>query len=185
MSSTPPRITAIVTRLVQAGHEDSFARWAEAFDTAARASPGVVRTLRLEQPGGLVHFLHDFESREALARWTGSPRYAELKDAADGFSAERVQLIDPGQCEVRLPSDAAVPKWKSWIATWTVVFPLLLALNALVRTFAAGAPQPVQLGATSLVMTATLTWLVLPVIRKRLRPWLFHDKEHGVRKEPG
>lgn len=178
-------IAIFTTRLVHAGHEDEFAFWAEAFDAATRASPGAVRTLRLEQAGGLVHFLHDFESAEALGRWISSASHIELKRTADSFSAERVQRIEPGQSEIRLPSEGAVPKWKSWIATWAAVFPLLLVLNGLVRAVAGGVPQTVQLAATSLVMTATLTWLVLPAIRKRLRPWLFHDERHGLRKNPG
>jgi hypothetical protein len=87
--------------------------------------------------------------------------------------------------QVRVPSETAIPKWKTWIATWVAVFPLLLALNGLVALLPIKLPMPVELAVTSLIMTATLTWLILPRIRKLLRPWLLAGDDGGLRKDPG
>jgi antibiotic biosynthesis monooxygenase (ABM) superfamily enzyme len=45
--------------------------------------------------------------------------------------------------------------------------------------------MPVELAVTSSIMTATLTWLILPRIRKLLRPWLLAGDDGGLRKDPG
>jgi antibiotic biosynthesis monooxygenase (ABM) superfamily enzyme len=58
---------------------------------------------------------------------------------------------------------------------------LLLVLNALVGLLPFDLPKPVELAATSLVMTATLTWLILPRVRKLLRPWLLCDHDGELR----
>lgn len=176
----------VASRLVHAGREEEFARWADRFDEAARACAGGRGGMRLEQPNGLVHFIQRFESEEAARRWCDSDVRRRLGAEADAFSAEHSEIATGDRVQVRLPSEAAVPKWKLWLATWAAVFPLLLAMNAIAKAVAGGLPQAVQLGLTSLAMTAVLTWFVLPEIRKRLRPWLFRDDENGgLKKEPG
>jgi antibiotic biosynthesis monooxygenase (ABM) superfamily enzyme len=86
-----------------------------------------------------------------------------------------------GRCPIRLPSEQAAPKWKTFIATWAAVLPLLLVLNALVGLLPL--PKLVRLPLSSVLLTASLTWFVLPFVRRRVRPWLLADDE-GIRKEP-
>ena len=175
MPDHPLPATLVTTRLVRPGHEDEFARWADRFDEAACRGPGTEGSLRLEQPGGMHHFVHRFPSRPELDRWLGGEDYRALAAEADRYSVGRGEVAEGERRRASLPSEAAVPKWKTWVATWVTVFPLLLALNAAVGVAAGGLPEPVRLAITSLVMTAALTWFLLPRIKKWLRPWLFAD----------
>jgi hypothetical protein len=175
----------ITTRLIKEGREDEFARWAERLDDAALREADVAGVVRLEQPSGLVYAVHRFRNPADARRWRDAPARRALEEEAEAFSSGCSQLEQGRRVQVRVPSETAIPKWKTWIATWLAVFPLLLALNGLVALLPFKLPQPIELAVTSLVMTATLTWLILPRIRKLLRPWLLAGDDGGLRKDPG
>lgn len=185
MSRSDQPATLVTTRLVRAGHDEEFARWADRFDDAAARQQGTRGTLRLEQPGGMTHFAHRFDSEAELERWRDSGEYRALADEADVYSIGLAQLARGERRRARTPGEASAPKWKTWLATWVTVFPLLLALNVASEALLGGLPQPVRLGLTSLIMTAALTWIILPRVRRLLRPWLFRDGDGGLRREPG
>lgn len=178
-------VTLVTSRLVRAGHQTEFTGWADRFDHAVGNMPGARGTLRLDQPAGLHHFIHRFDSEAALARWRDSTDYRSLTAEADAYSVGCAQVTTGEHRQAQLPSEATAPKWKTWLATWATVFPLLLLLNMAVRSVGADLPQPVQLGLTSLIMTAALIWYILPKVRKLLRPWLFGDERGGLRRDPG
>jgi hypothetical protein len=175
----------ITTRLVKEGREDEFARWAERLDDVAEREADAVGVVRLEQPSGLIYAVHRFRTVDDARRWHDAPARHALEAEAAAFSSGCSQLEKGRRVQIRVPSETAIPKWKSWIATWVAVFPLLLVLNGLLALLPSKAPQPVELAATSLVMTATLTWAILPRIRTLLRSWLLADEDGGLRKDPG
>ncbi|WP_375402360.1 hypothetical protein [uncultured Sphingomonas sp.] len=182
----PSQTAAIITtRLLKPGREDEFARWAERLDEAAKRDADAAGVVRLEQPSGLVYAVHRFRTEQDARRWRDAPARHAFDAEAEAFSSGCSQLEIGARIQVRVPSETAIPKWKMWLATWLAVFPLLLALSGLISLFPADLPPPVELAATSLVMTATLTWLVLPRIRRSLRPWLLAGEDGGLRKEPG
>jgi hypothetical protein len=185
MHQTRQTAALITTRLIKAGHEEEFARWAERLDAAAEAEAGAEHVVRLEQPSGLVYAVHRFRAEEDARRWHDAPVRHALNAEADAFSSGCSQVEIGRDIQVRVASETAIPKWKTWIATWVIVFPLLLFLNFAVTLLPFELPQPVELALTSIVMTATLTWVILPRIRKLLRPWLLADADGGLRKDPG
>ncbi|HEX8388117.1 MAG TPA: hypothetical protein VF636_03785 [Sphingomonas sp.] len=175
----------IASRLVKAGHQDEFERWADRLLAAVRRSPGHSSTARLDQIGGLTHFVHLFDGRDAIERWTGSAERRGLIGEAEDFTVGVREIVDGPEIRSRLPSESATPKWKLWIATWSTVFPLLLTLNAIMTALPFEMPEPVQLALTSLIMTAVLTWFVIPQLRKLLRPWLLGDEDGALRRDAG
>lgn len=174
----------ITTRLIKPGREEEFARWAERLDAAASRDADAAGVVRLEQPSGLVYAVHRFRTAADARRWQEAPARHAIEAEAEDFSSGCSQLEVGSRIQVRVPSETAIPKWKTWVATWLAVFPLLLALNGLVALLPFKLPQPVELAVTSLVMTATLTWLILPRIRKLFRSWLLADEDGGLRKDP-
>lgn len=176
--------TLITTRLVYAGRGEEFDGWADRVESAARSSPGYVGGVRLEQPGGLVHFMHRFATQEDLDRWTDSPERRALTEDAEPLSAAHRQTQAGAQPRFRLPSEATAPKWKEWLLTWAAVFPVTLIVNTALNALPFELPMPVQTALSSLILVALLTWAILPRIRKWLRPWLFRDDQGELRRDP-
>jgi antibiotic biosynthesis monooxygenase (ABM) superfamily enzyme len=173
--------TLLTSRLVRIGQEEAFAAWSDRYEAAARGADGYRGLVRLEQPDGLTHFVQRFADDDALQAWERSVVRRALSAEADAISASRDQRHAEGDAAIRLPSEQAAPKWKTFIATWAAVLPLLLVLNALVGLLPL--PKLVRLPLSSVLLTASLTWFVLPFVRRRVRPWLLADDE-GIRKEP-
>jgi antibiotic biosynthesis monooxygenase (ABM) superfamily enzyme len=66
------------------------------------------------------------------------------------------------------------PRWKMALLTWPAVW----LVSTLVRTILAPAlgpnlPQIVEAGFITAGVVVTLTWVVMPVVVKAARPWLF------------
>jgi len=75
-------------------------------------------------------------------------------------------------------------KWKTFLLTWIAVYPTLLlnmyALDALVPNLW----RPIQLAISSLLLTSSLTWLIMPRLTSLLRPWLFRGVKQADNRSP-
>lgn len=186
MNDSDTTATLVNTRLVRADAGDRFDRWADRLAETLRSTPGAVGSVRLDQPGGLVHFVHRFRAEDDLRRWSDSPERRALAAEADAFSSEHRQTATGARISLTLPSEAAIPNWKNWLATWACAFPVTLLLNAFLGALPFDLPQFVQLAITSGALIAVLTWFVLPQAKKRLRSWLLEGADgDGLREEPG
>lgn len=171
----------MVTRIVSHGRSEDHDRWADELDRALAAAPGHVATVRLEQDGGIVHRVTRFDSADDLERWERSDIACRLNAEAESFSSGRQQQADGPIATVRLPGEASGAKWKKWLLTWTAVFPVLLALNALVSLIP-GVPPLARLAITSPILTALLTWFILPRVTRWVKPWVLSDSDGRPRK---
>lgn len=181
--STPDQLAvSLRTRVVPQARIDEFRDWADAMDASAAASLGHRGSVRLEQGGGLVHLLHQFDDAAARDRWEGSADHARLIADGERFPVERHQYDCGARLRFLVPSESAASKPKMWLATWLTVFPLLLGLSTAARMLLRDWPQPLQLALTSLIMTATLTWIVLPRVNRLLRPWQLSQADGEARR---
>ncbi len=170
-----PAASSVVTRVVKRGEEDRFRRWCDEVAEDARAASGHREELRFEQTGGLFHLLHRFASREELRGWQASAGYARLMDAGDAFSTPREQQVDDHRAFVQLPSEADGPKWKRFVMTWLAVLPVIILLNLGFEALPAKLPGPLQSALASFIMVAAMTWLILPRVSRRVKPWVLKD----------
>lgn len=169
-------VTSVVTRIVAHKRNEDHDRWAERLDRALAQAPGHVATLRLEQDGGVVHRVTRFDSAEHLAAWRESDVARRLNEEAEGFSNARRQDASGPVATFRLPGEASGAKWKKWLLTWCAVFPVLLALNGLVSLIP-GLPSLARLAITSPILTALLTWFILPRVTRWVKPWVLSDSD--------
>ncbi len=167
--------TIITSRAIRAGHEQEFERWVEELNRYARAAPGYRAALRLGQTAGFQHLLFRFDDRAAAETWHDEPTMRAHIATADRFSTSLRQLEVGDGVTFDLPSDASASKWKRFVTTWLTVFPILLVISMVVRTVLKGAPLPLQLLPSSLLLTATLQWIILPRLQRYTRFWLLQD----------
>ena len=176
MPADPDQTATIVTsRAIRAGHENEFERWVEQLNRLARAAPGYRAAIRLGQTAGFQHLLFRFDDRHAAEIWQADAALSAHVAIADGFSTALRQTDAGDGVTFELPSDASASKWKRFATTWLTVFPILLIISFLVRTVLKDAPLPIQLLPSSLMLTATLQWIILPRLQRYTRFWLLQD----------
>lgn len=182
-SDLAEQVTVVATRVVAADQQDAFEDWLGRLREALRAQPGWLDgPVVLEQATGLVHLLTRFDSRRAFDDWEASDAFRDLKEGVERFSIGRREVASGVRPSFALPSDATAPKWKHALLTWVTVFPLLLALSYLSQATIASWPRPLSLALTSMIMTALLTWLILPFITRRTRTWAMQAEDGRVRR---
>lgn len=163
--------TVVVTRVVRPGKHEEFVEWADAVDRAASRSPGHLGGVRLQDDQGLNHLVYQFDTPEHLRAWEQSPERRELLEKGRPYSDERRTTAGGPTTWFDVPGGNAPPGWKRFLLTWAAAFPTLLVINTVIRL--TGLPQVVILIISSGVLTALLTWVILPKITQRARPWLF------------
>jgi uncharacterized protein len=166
-------MSVVVTRVVKPGKEREFVAWADEVDRAASRAPGHAGGIRLHDDQGLNHLVYQFDTREHLRAWEESPERQELLARGRPFSDERRTTAGGANAWFDVPSGNAPPGWKQFLLTWAAAFPTLLVVSTLVRLV--GLPQVIALAITSCVLTALLTWVILPWVTRRARRWLFRD----------
>ncbi len=183
MPIDPDQTATIVTsRAIRAGHEQDFERWVEELNRHARAAPGYRAAIRLGQTAGFQHLLFRFDDRAAADTWHDDPKMRAHVAVADRFSTALRQLESGDGVTFELPSDASASKWKRFVTTWLTVFPVLLLISMMVRTVLKDAPLPLQLLPSSLLLTATLQWIILPHLQRYTRFWLLQDSSGRLQR---
>jgi hypothetical protein len=167
--------TIVTSRAIRAGYEEEFERWVEELNRLARAAPGYRAAIRLGQTAGFQHLLFRFDDQDAAQTWQTDPGLSEHVAVADRFSTALRQTDAGDGVTFELPSDASASKWKRFVTTWLTVFPVLLIISVMVRTVLKDAPLPLQLLPSSLLLTATLQWIIFPRLQRYTRFWLLQD----------
>lgn len=173
----------VISRVMRPGHEDDYDGWAGRVVAAAQAQAAFASAVRLDQAGGLHHLLLQFGSVPALRAWTEAWAYRRLAGEADSFSVALDQQHAGATVRFDLPSDAAAKKWKTALITWIGVVPTLLILSTAIRWAFPAMPRLAQQILSSILLTATLTWIILPRVRGWSRFWMLQNSQGDLRKE--
>jgi antibiotic biosynthesis monooxygenase (ABM) superfamily enzyme len=173
--------TTISSRAIKAGAEERFEHWANCLQDAAREAPGYLAAIRLGQTQGLQHVVFSFRTVADAEAWRLGAAFRRLSSEADAFSVGLDQIRSGDPVRFEITSDASAAKWKRFVTTWIAVFPLLLAISSLARWMLGEWPPALQLIPSSLMLTATLQWIILPQVQRRSRFWLLQGANGNLR----
>ena len=173
--------TVVLSRRLLAGHEDAFRRWAAGLEQEMAGFPGHVRC-ELVPPVGEAQaewvFVFTFDSPASLQRWLASPERAgwleRLAPMVEGPDTAHVISGLEALFGV-LPPDVAPPPpvWKVAVSVLAGLYPVSL-LNALFLAPAVkGLPLPVRVLVSAGTVVMAMTWVVMPLVTRLLRPWLY------------
>lgn len=165
-------VTVVVTRVVHPGKETEFAAWADGIDRAVARFAGHQGGVRLHDAQGLNHLVYHFDSRRHLHAWEASAERRELITCGDRISDEERTVAGGRDTWFEIPGRRTPPRWKTFLITWAAVYPTLLIIATGLDTLAPDLPQSAALAISSATLTALLTWVILPRLTHRTRPWL-------------
>jgi uncharacterized protein len=138
-------VTVVVARAVTEGQEHEFRQWAQRLTEAAEEFPGFLGW-------GLLHPASGSALCVAVRR-------------LDGMDAWFAPTPAPG----------APPRWKTFLMTATVIVVLQTLLSTLLRPLVADWPTVARSVAIIVPVVALMTWVVMPQLSGRLRPWLYRS----------
>lgn len=137
-----------------------------------------VDTVRHSRPHQVEYtVLSRWSDEAAVTQWRGNPtireKLAEI-EAITGGPAQHVQAIGLGMWVDHAEGAAPhlPPAWKRTAMSAAAVYPMLMLLMALSSPIIGGLPQFLQVLIIVIVLSALLTWPIMPWLSKVLRPWL-------------
>jgi antibiotic biosynthesis monooxygenase (ABM) superfamily enzyme len=171
----------VVTWRVREGCEPEFEAWRREISAAALTFPGHLG-LVVNPPGahlGEYVVVFRFDTYQHLRDWMESDIRRELlKKAATFRASEPSYHIETG-LEYWFASPgipAPPPRWKMALVTVLAVWPVSMLVSLLLHPIAGGQPLVLQALYMALGIVSLLTWMVMPVLVRILKPWL-HDEQ--------
>ncbi|MFI7641626.1 antibiotic biosynthesis monooxygenase [Nonomuraea sp. NPDC049400] len=169
----------LVTRPVRAGRAREFEAWLEQIRSLAARHGSQGMAVIPPLPGSTEYaIIYRFADAEAQRAWRSAPGRATLlaasADLAEAAPAERELTGLEGWFA---PGDGALvrppARWKSWLVTLIALYVLLVTITALAEPLLAPLSIPVRFAVLLPVLTALMTWSVMPRLSRLLARWLY------------
>lgn len=188
-------ITVSIERRVNPASISEATIWVQAGINLANRYPGFLGSgwVRAGAESDVWYMLYRFADEQTLNDWEGSKERAwwlssgrefmeqsrvERRSGIEGWfdAPAGILRVDEAIAETDPdPIPPAPPRWKQAVSIWLGFFPLNLLFTFLVTTFAPGwEPLGVFLHVliSTLVLTPIMTYWLLPLVTRLLRPWL-------------
>lgn len=188
-------ITVSITRRVPPARVREAQAWARSGQDLLAGTPGYLGSgwIRPDPASEEWHMLYRFQDAPTLAAWEASPERAWWVASAVGIAedarSERRTGIEgwfdtPSEVVVADAAPPAPPRWKQMVSIFLVFYPLSLALQAVSVGLVGGWWLWARVLAVVLVATPLMTYLLLPLVTRALRPWL-QAPPRGLRVSAG
>jgi antibiotic biosynthesis monooxygenase (ABM) superfamily enzyme len=167
----------VVTWRVRRGCEGEFEAWRQEISAAALAFPGHmgIDVLRPGATPGEYVVIFRFDTYEHLRAWQESEIRRELLKKAEPFrQSEPSYRLESGLEFWFAPpgGPASPPRWKMALVTVVGVWPASLLVPWLLHPFTGNLPAPLTALLIAMGIVILLTWAIMPLLVKILRPWL-------------
>ncbi len=187
-------VTVTVARHVAPGREDDFEEWAARLTGAGAEFSGFLGAglLRPGHVGEDWHVVFRFDSTEHLDAWEHSPTRAEmLAEGSSLMQTQHIHRVSGLETWFWLPGRTAPapPRWKMFLTSLVVIYAVQVLLNSAVIWLAIVWPMPLRVAAIVVVVTALMTWVIMPNVARLLDGWLYAPPRydsgtHGGRSRP-
>ena len=121
-----------------------------------------------------------FDDAESLRRWEESEEKKQWVARADAFiaNAPKVERVNGLEAWFNLPerSSQAPPKWKTAVVSAVGIYPVISFLPGLLAFVTSGLPGWLANLAGVMVMMPLMTWVVMPIVTRLFKWWLYPEK---------
>lgn len=176
-------LTVVVAWRIRRGYEKEFEVWRREISAAALRFPGhmgIDVILPGITPGEYV-VVFRFDTYAHLRAWQESEIRRDLLKKAEPFrEKEPSYRMESGLEYWFAPSGAPAspPRWKMAVVTVLGVWPVSLLVPWLLNPLIGRQPVTLQALCIAVGIVILLTWVVMPVLVRILRPWL-QESSHG------
>jgi antibiotic biosynthesis monooxygenase (ABM) superfamily enzyme len=174
----------VISHRVSDGREPDYERWLEEIIPSCKSYPGhlgiqVIRPV----PGATREYTHiiRFDTRDHLIAWMNSQERERLIEKVQPFlAADDRYVVKSGLDFWFTPAGAGIKvptRWKQFVMTWSVIFPLVLVVPAVIASLLSQVGGPVNQYVVSFLATMIIVFLMIYVIMPRytklVSRWLY------------
>lgn len=192
-TTAPDPVTVSIVRRVSPERAKEAAAWARAGQDLLAASAGYLGSgwVRPDPDSPEWHMLYRFADAANLAEWEQSSEREWWVASAVGIvqdaREERRTGIEgwfdaPAEVVVVDAPPVAPPRWKQMVSIFVVFYPLSLLAQAVLTPLLIDWQLWARVLVTVLVMTPLMTYLLLPLVTRALRPWLLATRRPRARE---
>jgi antibiotic biosynthesis monooxygenase (ABM) superfamily enzyme len=144
----------------------------------SKAFPGhLAGTVLHEQNSPDYTLLYSFTDRPALQAWLDSHDRRALLRQADQLAEQHVRVPPLTGLETwfALPHRVTIkppPRWKMWLVSLLATYPLVVLFQASIVPTIKAWPLLVRSAVLPLTLLTLMTFVVMPVVTRIVRPWL-------------
>lgn len=170
-------LTVVVTWRVRQGLEEEFEAWRREISAAALKFPGhmgIDVIMPIATTGEYV-VIFRFDTYAHLRAWQESNIRRELLEKAEPFREREPSYHLESGLEYWFASPgipASPPRWKMALVTVLGVWPVSLLVPWLLNPLIGRLPSALQALFIAVGIVILLTWAVMPVLVRILKPWL-------------
>jgi antibiotic biosynthesis monooxygenase (ABM) superfamily enzyme len=179
VSGTGP-VTLVLTRHARPGCEEPFEAVLRRISAYARGFPGHqgVTVVRPAVGGAPYTILAHFADPAAADAWLADGERVRLVAEAGRYADDGLEVRTLSGLEgwVRPPGQPVVvppPRWKVAVATWVGILPVLEVVFFTLVPRLAVLPPPLRPVVLSAVLIPVMTYAVMPLVTRLLRPFLY------------
>jgi uncharacterized protein len=187
ISTADGPVTAVIRRTVKPGKEAEFELWLKGVGGDALQFPGhlgtnIIRPTSRSRPEYIIIFrfdtykhLEDWETSEIRHRWV-----QRVQDLIIGEThIHRLSGLEYWFSMQDLPEYDTPPRIKMAVVTWLALFPVVLVVQPVFIWLLDFLPSWTQVMIIAAVMVALMTYVVMPVMTRIFKPWLFRKPRHS------
>ena len=174
-------VTVSITRRVDGNRLAEVTHWVQSGVNLANTYDGFLGSgwVRAHADSDEWHMLYRFADADTLEAWEASDDRAEWlyegRELVEVARVERRTGIEGWFDEPQPGVPSAPPRWKQAVTIWLGFFPLSLLFTTLVTSFVPGWHELWPIATvliTTLCLTPTMTYFLLPFVTRLLQPWL-------------
>lgn len=176
--------TVIITHRVQGGCHDEYEQWLDEIVPICQSQPGHLNTQIIRPiagPTATYTVIIRFDEKCHLQRWLESGQRRKLIGKVEPLLAQGAQYVIYSGIDFLFNTETSRPRapvrWKQFLLTWSVIYPLVLGMPSLVMPVmnAAGLPDNhyLQVLVTTCAIVSLMVYVIMPRYTKLVRNWLF------------
>jgi antibiotic biosynthesis monooxygenase (ABM) superfamily enzyme len=170
-------VTAVASFRVRQGHEGRYAEFHRQLVDRLAAAPGFIRSEKFDPVPGVQDdtvVVFSFDTREHLDAWLGSDDRRRMLDEIDEYldGDRTVNVVGGFGGWFGQPGMAEVKRWKQAAVVLLALFPTALVLTLLRRWLIPDVGLVLGVLFGNVVGVAILSWVLMPVLTRRLDRWL-------------
>ncbi|WP_269541458.1 antibiotic biosynthesis monooxygenase [Cerasicoccus fimbriatus] len=179
----PEPVTVFVSRTAKPGREAELEQWLRDVREASSQFPGFVTSRSIESEDGNhpgeFEVVFTFDSAENFSRWCNSPEkkalYNRVSELVTEQKIRKISGMEPW-LDLSPPDMAPPPKWKMFLLAFLGVYPTLNVVFFFMMPLVRDLPMWLRLLCTVPVISALMTFLVMPALAKAFHGWLYPSR---------